>query len=399
MEHTQHNPALLSRRTFCKGVGIAAAGLALPLGGCVKEPKPPKVFSVEELAARRAEIAPYQELLQVTNNCVLGLNSDGTVRAVVGSDSKCDVSGWEDVVSIRITNRHAFGLKRDGTVYMSGFKGNEDAFSVVLQWDDVLKIELDYYNIFGVTSAGTVLMAGNNLNNQADISDWVDIIAVSSEENHTLGLKADGTVLAVGSNADGQCDVEGWTDVAAIYTSDSSSFGLTSGGRVLVAGYCLDKERIETWVDIVEFYPMWNRPAGLKADGTIVQLPSVYFTGSFPGASSSASSEADGTVGFAETDETLDWRNVIAVSLANGSDHIYFGIDADRNLLWSGGFPSSIVMESLSTLLTWSDIVAISSDSPYVALKSDGTVLSLCRGVYSNSSATFNYDFSDWKLF
>jgi hypothetical protein len=374
--YRQHSPALLSRRAFCKTAGIAAAGLALPLGGCTKPPveEPPKVFTVEELAAKRAEIAPYQELLQVSQGRVLGLNSDGTVRAVVGRDSACDVSEWEDVVSIRMSNQYAFGLKRDGTVYVTRYSGVEDELPAVSQWSDVIKIELGSHGIFGITSEGTVLMAGDNDNNQADVSGWTDIVAVSSGYDYTLGLKADGTVVATGDTARGRCDVEDWTDVTAVYATTSNSYGLTLAGRVLVTGSFGKKETIEAWTDVVEFYPLNGHPAGLKADGTIVQANDSWYW-------------------------TRDWRNAIATGVNNNHNDIYFGIDVDRNLLLREDTDTVITGGAAFGLSTWSDIVAIAGDFPYVALKSDGTVVSLYTGVVSNYGFTFIYDFSDWRLF
>jgi hypothetical protein len=291
------------------------------------------------------------------------LNSDGTVRAVVGADDVCDVSGWEDVVSIKEDGALVFGLKRDGTVYTTRHWGDEDEYFAASQWSDVARIELGSSTLFGITSAGTVLAAGNNDSGQADVSGWTDIVAVSNGYHHTLGLKADGTVVATGDGAGGCCDVEGWTDVTAVYIYGSNSYGLTLDGRVLIAGGLLSKETVESWTDIVGLYPLNGYPAGLKADGTVVD----YWTRS--------------------------WRNVIAASA--DEYYVVFGIDAERNLLLRDDIDIIVARGAKSILSTWSDIVAITNDFPYVALKSDGTVISL----YDEAPYGYNYDFSDWKLF
>jgi hypothetical protein len=372
---------LLSRRTFCKTAGIAAAGLALPLSGCIKTPpveELPTVFSVEELAAKRAEIAPYQELLQVHDGYIIALNSDGTVQATGrNSNGVCEVSDWEDVISIRTNGICTFGLKRDGTIYVTDYtedkyNSSEYGFSAALQWNDVIRIELGSSNIFGITSSGRVLAAGNNGYHQIDVSDWTDIVALSSDFYHTLGLKADGTVTMAGATPSEQSEVEGWADVAAVYAHFSGTFGLTSDGRVLTAGWNPVAAEMEDWTGIVELCPSRGLATGLRTDGTMVGADEPYLR---------------------------EWRNTIAFGSNEDQSIVFFGIDANRNILLSKVLNYNWSQESLRTLSAWSDIVAVSGISPYVALKSDGTVLSLYSEVTGSDGTVYPIDVSDWKLF
>ena len=76
------------------------------------------------------------------------------------AQAKGGISLWRDIVSVAGGDRHAVGLKKDGTVEAVG------------------------WNYFG----------------QREVSDWKDIVSVACGLNHTAGLKKDGTVVAVGQN-------------------------------------------------------------------------------------------------------------------------------------------------------------------------------------------------------
>ena len=51
----------------------------------------------------------------------IGLKSDGTVVAVgLNEDGECNVSGWENIVSVSAGGTHTVGVKSDGTVVAVG---------------------------------------------------------------------------------------------------------------------------------------------------------------------------------------------------------------------------------------------------------------------------------------
>ena len=66
----------------------------------------------------------------------IGLKSDGTVMAVGwNKDGECDVSSWENIVSVSAGGSHTVGVKSDGTVVAVGINwfGECD----VSHWKDV----------------------------------------------------------------------------------------------------------------------------------------------------------------------------------------------------------------------------------------------------------------------
>ena len=51
----------------------------------------------------------------------MGLKKDGTVVAVgANSNAQCDVSDWNDIISVSTGSSHTVGLKKDGTVVVVG---------------------------------------------------------------------------------------------------------------------------------------------------------------------------------------------------------------------------------------------------------------------------------------
>lgn len=109
------------------------------------------------------------------------LYDDGSVKAV-GNNSygQCDVDSWTDIVDIAAGDWHTVGLKKDGTVVVTG----------------------DY----GV------------LNPQEEpLSKWEDVVAVSAGRGYTIGLKVDGTVLFAGYDHDNGAQLASETSGIKIY--------------------------------------------------------------------------------------------------------------------------------------------------------------------------------------
>ena len=86
------------------------------------------------------------------------------------------MSGWTDIIAVAAGAGHTIGLKSDGTVVATEYKGNYD---------------------YG----------------QCNVSNWTDVVAIAAGTVHTVGLKSDGTVVATGDNYYGQCDVSDWTEI------------------------------------------------------------------------------------------------------------------------------------------------------------------------------------------
>lgn len=148
-----------------------------------------------------------------SNGQFCGLRKNGTLAPInmVKSQEK-----WNNLIAISNSNKHVFGLKKDGTIISSKYEyegagilhevrklhniiaisrsGGEDIFSkekLICVKGDGSVISLDYY--YRITEL-----------------DFKNVIMVSSSRCHTVGLKDNGTVVATGDNSDGQCNVQSW---------------------------------------------------------------------------------------------------------------------------------------------------------------------------------------------
>ena len=198
---------------------------------------------------------------------IAGLKSDGTVVATGYNEyGQCDVSEWQNVVSISVGAGYTIGLKADGTVVAAGvgvengkcpysggerLKGyNDDTFSEgekgeffyeyfgecnVFNWTDIVAIDAGLTHTVGLKSDGTVVATGSNEYGECNVSDWTDIIAISAGENYTVGLKSDGTVVSVGQSS-GKVNVTGWENVVAISAGTSHTVGILKDGTVVATG-------------------------------------------------------------------------------------------------------------------------------------------------------------------
>ena len=110
----------------------------------------------------QCNVSGWKEIVAISaGSChTVGLESDGTVVAV-GEEhfyEGCYVSSWKDIVAISAKNNFTVGLKSDGTVVTTDSKYN------VSGWSDIVSIS----GRIGLKSDGTIItMAGQN-----DVSDW-----------------------------------------------------------------------------------------------------------------------------------------------------------------------------------------------------------------------------------
>ena len=114
----------------------------------------------------QCNVSGWKEIVAISaGSChTVGLESDGTVVAV-GEEpflhfpyEGCYVSSWKDIVAISAKNNFTVGLKSDGTVVTTDSKYN------VSGWSDIVSIS----GTIGLKSDGTIItMAGQN-----DIIDW-----------------------------------------------------------------------------------------------------------------------------------------------------------------------------------------------------------------------------------
>lgn len=187
------------------------------------------------------------------------------------------VEGWTDIVEIATAKRRITGLKKDGTVVFAAKKNSweEKNFQGVTDWTDIVAIaDFDEGPIVGVKKDGTVVVAAwEKYDKYSNLSSWTDIVAVSVGEAYIVGLKKNGTVVAEGYNEYGQCNVTGWTDITAIAAGEGITAGLKKDGTVVAVGKneygCLD---VGDWKDIVAISTEYLNIIGVKRDGSVISV-------------------------------------------------------------------------------------------------------------------------------
>lgn len=145
---------------------------------------------------------------------------------------------WNDIVKV---TGYMVALDSKGKVYFD--KKNDNTF-VNPKWSDMIDVASNGWCAFGVRRDGRVFVVADvtevsvsNRNERLyDVGNWTDIVAIFACNTHTVGLKSDGTVVAVGSNTYGECNVSEWTDIVDIAVTNGITAGLKSDGTLLVIG-------------------------------------------------------------------------------------------------------------------------------------------------------------------
>lgn len=206
----------------------------------------------------------------------VAVKADGTVMAAgLNNYNQCEVSNWEDIVSVSAGYFDTVGLKESGKVVYLGINDGDVELNRVSDWEGIIAVSAGWWHTVGLKSDGTVVAVGSNEEGQCNVSKWKNIIAVSAGNNYTVGLTADGTVVAVGESDEGQCAVSNWKDITLVSAGSEHTVGLKSDGTVVATGENDDGEcEVKAWEDIVALSVGANHTVGLKSDGTVVAVGS-----------------------------------------------------------------------------------------------------------------------------
>ncbi|MBR2477149.1 MAG: chromosome condensation regulator [Clostridia bacterium] len=230
----------------------------------------------------QCNVSDWEDIISIdaAYSYTVGLKSDGTV--VVAGFIDGDVSGWTDIVEVYAMPQRLIGLKSDGTVaitndtypvYVEPGKTEERKYGLD-SWTNIVDIafhDLGKVVIVGLKEDGTVVAAGENTSGQCDVSGWTDIVSVSTDGSHTLGLKKNGTVVATGNNEDGQCDVADWEDIVSITAGYGMTIGVKKDGTVLIAGdTSYGQYDVDDWENVVAVYGDFLKAYALQSDGTVL---------------------------------------------------------------------------------------------------------------------------------
>lgn len=212
----------------------------------------------------------------------------------VGDNDRCNLTKFNDMISIDACGCLTIGLKKNKKVIVAG------------TYDEGLKIDTNKNKwknnkfidiaagerfVVGLTKNGTVVGDGHNDDNQISFKgwekekfiaidagwrftvgltknkelkfsglygdqlkdfkkhkdEWKDVVNISAAggdttskkrgSGHTVGLKSDGTVVAVGGDSKWkQCDVKEWKNIIKVVAGDWYTVGLKNNGQVLITG-------------------------------------------------------------------------------------------------------------------------------------------------------------------
>lgn len=78
--------------------------------------------------------------LAACSNHIAGLRGGGTVVATGGNElGQCDVSDWTNIIAIAAGNLWTIGLKADGTILSTKYKGYSSSEDIdVSDWLDIV---------------------------------------------------------------------------------------------------------------------------------------------------------------------------------------------------------------------------------------------------------------------
>ena len=155
---------------------------------------------------------------------IIGLRYDGTCVNTRGNTEMYQTStyvrGWTDVIDIVAGCAFVAGLKRDGTVCVSGETGDGYDLRKANAWKDVILLAAGFWQLLGVTKDGKVLQIGkDDLNGFGKAKDLVAIAQHYKNRNYYV-LQSDGKVMGIlndkyhkGVNT----EIEGLADIVGIY--------------------------------------------------------------------------------------------------------------------------------------------------------------------------------------
>jgi len=160
---------------------------------------------------------------------------DGTVQC---TDDDINVSDWENIIDICISEHHLVGLKADGTVVSSGTKYADEGQCNVSGWTDIVQIACGDDYTLGLKSDGTVVFAGSSYGGRNDVTKWTDIVSISCDSYEAVGLKSNGTVVGAGSNFNesdpsDNLNVSKWEDIIYVEAGSCYIIGMKSDGSLV----------------------------------------------------------------------------------------------------------------------------------------------------------------------
>lgn len=200
---------------------------------------------------------------------ILGLTEDGKVVSFAETVSGCesDVGDWSDIVEIKATQGLSAGVRKDGTVVVSG---NDAIARQVVLWKNIEHVYCGDKNlVVGLQFDGRVVVASTNY--EFNTSHWKDIIDISCGKNIIAGIQGNGKVFVSGCE---DCLDNIYTinvnnrrfsqnDVLTAFATDHTVWMGDAEMGISPYNNDVDFDMMDAWYGFVQGF------VGLKADGHI----------------------------------------------------------------------------------------------------------------------------------
>jgi alpha-tubulin suppressor-like RCC1 family protein len=227
----------------------------------------------------QCDVSGWEDIVSITagNSHTIGLREDGTVIAVGDNQfGQCNVSGWKNILSVTAGDFYTVGLGKSGRTVAVGDKDNSKC-NVYSFPNDVVAIATGSVHTVILRKNGTVMAVGDRYAYEG-ISEWKNIAAITAGFFYTVGVREDGTVVAATDMASlGEIrratDISGWENIVGISARDKHTLGLRKDGTVVSAGESDYMQRgISDWKNIVAVSAGVSHAVGLRDDGTVVAV-------------------------------------------------------------------------------------------------------------------------------
>ncbi len=276
---------------------------------------------------------------------------DGSVQAFGNNDSgQCNVEDWENVVRVECIGSGSIGVRKDGTIL---FAGAEHLGQNLELWTDVVDVQAVNFGIAGLTKDGTILISTSYgvLNEEQaalaeTLQEWNDIKAITSRFSFVFGLKQDGTVIGIDEEMN-HYEFTGWEDVECLDIADSycgsALIGICSDGTIKTHSLT-EYGYSMIYADILAKFAEGKNVAQIQDDVMVTQEGTVLMI--------------DDRDQRKETAEKLaTWSDMVAVSSNTDSpDAFYYGVKSDGTIVNSMISRGNAELEEFKNL-EWVEIV------------------------------------------
>lgn len=222
------------------------------------------------LAVKRAKLAPFRRLADVTYSGWAVVKADGTVTTGgFGAFSR----SWKEendlyrVKAIAMSGELLAALHDDGTVTSVDSGGGK--VSLGSEWTDMADISAGGGSLIGVKRNGTVLLWGNNTKTKEEkCREWTDIVSAAITGQYAVGVKSDGTVVST-AEANG---IRDWANVIEV-SGCTYIAALLADGTVVTNSGAEGRDHVAGWRDMVSVDAGMHSVVGVRADGKAMATP------------------------------------------------------------------------------------------------------------------------------